>query len=60
MYTSLAPTLGRTLTDDELSTFAGGSECVITVGKNYNNRHPQITMSDGCRGMNITIHVYTK
>lgn len=60
MTTTLTPTFGRTLSDEELDAFHGGAECVITVGKNYNGRDPQVTLSDGCRGMNITLHVYTQ
>lgn len=57
MNTTLTPVLGRELTDDELTAFHGGKKCIITLGKSTYNQSPEVTLSEGCRGMAITINV---
>lgn len=56
---TLAPMLGKALTDEELSAFHGGS-CKITVGKNPFTGKTEVTASQGCQGMTIVVKVEQK
>lgn len=57
MNTTLAPMIGRELTDDELAAFNGGASCSITIGKNSVSGKTEVDTRGDCSNVTIIVKV---